>query len=61
MWSFLWNEFFLLMYSCVDAHMLHINSYCDAEDRVHLSPWLSYVRGAAAGCAATVGSYPLIL
>ncbi|KAL8140999.1 hypothetical protein V2J09_007020 [Rumex salicifolius] len=32
-----------------------------AEDHIHLSPYLSYVSGALAGCAATVGSYPFDL
>ncbi|KAF8017240.1 hypothetical protein BT93_H2433 [Corymbia citriodora subsp. variegata] len=32
-----------------------------AEDQVHLSPYLSYVSGALAGCAATIGSYPFDL
>lgn len=31
------------------------------DDHLRLSPYLSYVSGAAAGCAATVGSYPLDL
>ncbi|OIV95216.1 hypothetical protein TanjilG_21606 [Lupinus angustifolius] len=31
------------------------------EDHVNLSPYLSYVSGALAGCAATVGSYPFDL
>ncbi|KAM7467090.1 hypothetical protein LguiB_014652 [Lonicera macranthoides] len=31
------------------------------EDHVHLSPYLSYISGALAGCAATVGSYPFDL
>jgi hypothetical protein len=31
------------------------------EDHLHLSPYLSYVSGALAGCAATVGSYPFDL
>jgi solute carrier family 25 (mitochondrial thiamine pyrophosphate transporter), member 19 len=31
------------------------------EDHLHLSPYLSYVSGAIAGCAATVGSYPFDL
>ncbi|PRQ39159.1 putative mitochondrial carrier protein [Rosa chinensis] len=31
------------------------------EDHAHLSPYLSYVSGALAGCAATVGSYPFDL
>lgn len=28
---------------------------------MHLSPYLSYLSGALAGCAATVGSYPFDL
>jgi len=32
-----------------------------AEDHIQLSPYLSYVSGALAGCAATVGSYPFDL
>lgn len=32
-----------------------------SEDHMHLSPYLSYVSGALAGCAATVGSYPFDL
>ncbi|CAK7333153.1 unnamed protein product [Dovyalis caffra] len=31
------------------------------EDHIKLSPYLSYVSGALAGCAATVGSYPFDL
>ncbi|PNX67029.1 mitochondrial thiamine pyrophosphate carrier-like protein, partial [Trifolium pratense] len=31
------------------------------ENHTNLSPYLSYVSGAAAGCAATVGSYPFDL
>uniref|UniRef100_A0A2N9IBN1 Uncharacterized protein n=1 Tax=Fagus sylvatica TaxID=28930 RepID=A0A2N9IBN1_FAGSY len=31
------------------------------EDHIQLSPYLSYVSGALAGCAATVGSYPFDL
>ncbi|KAF5738714.1 mitochondrial thiamine pyrophosphate carrier isoform X1 [Tripterygium wilfordii] len=31
------------------------------DDHIHLSPYLSYVSGALAGCAATVGSYPFDL
>lgn len=33
----------------------------DAEDHINLSPYLSYISGALAGCAATVGSYPFDL
>ncbi|KAJ4722202.1 Mitochondrial carrier protein [Melia azedarach] len=32
-----------------------------AENHIHLSPYLSYVSGALAGCAATIGSYPFDL
>lgn len=32
-----------------------------SEDHIHLSPYLSFVSGALAGCAATVGSYPFDL
>lgn len=31
------------------------------DDHIRLSPYLSYVSGALAGCAATVGSYPFDL
>ncbi|KAK4796671.1 hypothetical protein SAY86_028997 [Trapa natans] len=31
------------------------------EDHIKLSPYLSYISGALAGCAATVGSYPFDL
>lgn len=31
------------------------------EDHIHLSPYLSFISGALAGCAATVGSYPFDL
>lgn len=33
----------------------------DAEAHSQLSPYLSYISGALAGCAATVGSYPFDL
>ncbi|XP_051130749.1 mitochondrial thiamine diphosphate carrier 2-like isoform X2 [Andrographis paniculata] len=32
-----------------------------SEEHVHVSPYLSYVSGSLAGCAATVGSYPFDL
>ncbi|XP_010524706.1 PREDICTED: mitochondrial thiamine pyrophosphate carrier-like [Tarenaya hassleriana] len=31
------------------------------EDHIHLSPYLSFISGALAGCAATLGSYPFDL
>lgn len=33
----------------------------DAENHIQLSSYLSYVSGALAGCAATIGSYPFDL
>lgn len=42
-----------------------IYRYClvfsDAEAHKQLSPYLSYISGALAGCAATIGSYPFDL
>ncbi|WZZ74496.1 hypothetical protein YC2023_085866 [Brassica napus] len=35
--------------------------FWNAEDHMHLSPYLSFVSGALAGCAATLGSYPFDL
>lgn len=35
--------------------------FLSAENHTNLSPYLSYVSGALAGCAATVGSYPFDL
>lgn len=32
-----------------------------SKDHIRLSPYLSYISGALAGCAATVGSYPFDL
>ncbi|XP_044484279.1 mitochondrial thiamine diphosphate carrier 2-like isoform X2 [Mangifera indica] len=32
-----------------------------AENHINLSPYLSYLSGALAGCAATIGSYPFDL
>ncbi|KAG6432113.1 hypothetical protein SASPL_103687 [Salvia splendens] len=40
----------------VDAHDIVI-----PRDHINISPYLSYVSGALAGCAATVGSYPFDL
>lgn len=41
--------------------MADVILFYDAEDHVNLSPYLSYISGALAGCAATVGSYPFDL
>lgn len=35
--------------------------FVSAENHINLSPYLSYISGALAGCAATVGSYPFDL
>lgn len=45
-----------------DCLILEINVFpFFAEDHIHLSPYLSFVSGALAGCAATLGSYPFDL
>ncbi|KAI3865831.1 hypothetical protein MKW98_019282 [Papaver atlanticum] len=49
--------------------LLMVMPYCSiglrcssmAQDHTHLSPYLSYLSGALAGCVATVGSYPFDL
>ncbi|KAI9089716.1 hypothetical protein K1719_029009 [Acacia pycnantha] len=45
----------------VTSPLLRFDSIPAAENHIHLSPYLSYVNGALAGCAATVGSYPFDL
>lgn len=35
--------------------------YFSPDDHLKLSPYLSYISGALAGCAATIGSYPFDL
>lgn len=54
MWLYLMFPRFLICRDC-----LFVCS--DAEDHIYLSPYLSYISGALAGCAATVGSYPFDL
>lgn len=34
---------------------------CVTENHINLSPYLSYMSGGLAGCAATIGSYPFDL
>jgi hypothetical protein len=48
--------------SCLISFICYgLIAYDDAEDHIHLSPYLSYISGALAGCTATVGSYPFDL
>ncbi|KAI5650724.1 hypothetical protein M9H77_36729 [Catharanthus roseus] len=53
-------------YTAIQFTVLHklktlVSGSSKSEDHIHLSPYLSYVSGALAGCAATVGSYPFDL
>ncbi|CAI0466797.1 unnamed protein product [Linum tenue] len=56
----------VMPYTAIQFAVLHkIKSFAAGSsktaDHIHLSPYLSYVSGALAGCAATVGSYPFDL
>ncbi|KAJ6853752.1 mitochondrial thiamine pyrophosphate carrier 1 isoform X2 [Iris pallida] len=58
--------FMYMPYSAIQFTVLHkLKTYAAGsskpEDHLKLSPYLSYVSGALAGCAATVGSYPFDL
>ncbi|GLT61028.1 hypothetical protein SLA2020_337640 [Shorea laevis] len=46
---------------CVHMFKTFAAGSSKTEDHIHLSPYLSYVSGALAGLAATVGSYPFDL
>ena len=47
---------------CISTILFNLLSFLSlSEDHLHLSPYLSYVSGALAGCAATIGSYPFDL
>ncbi|KAL8168143.1 hypothetical protein V2J09_009642 [Rumex salicifolius] len=53
-------------YTSIQFTVLHkfktyIAGSSKADDHIHLSPYLSYVSGALAGCTATIGSYPFDL
>ncbi|KAH7666808.1 Mitochondrial carrier protein [Dioscorea alata] len=53
-------------YTAIQFMVLHkLKSFAagssKTEDHLQLSPYLSYLSGALAGCAATVGSYPFDL
>ncbi|CAM8940586.1 unnamed protein product [Rhodiola kirilowii] len=56
----------VMPYTAIQFTVLHkIKTFAagssKAEDHSSLSPYLSYISGALAGCAATVGSYPFDL
>ncbi|MQM00567.1 hypothetical protein Taro_033310 [Colocasia esculenta] len=56
----------VMPYTAIQFTVLHMIKTVAAgssktEDHMQLSPYLSYVSGALAGCAATVGSYPFDL
>uniref|UniRef100_A0A803L362 Uncharacterized protein n=1 Tax=Chenopodium quinoa TaxID=63459 RepID=A0A803L362_CHEQI len=56
----------VMPYTSIQFTVLHkfktyMSGSSKAEDHIHLSPYLSYISGAVAGCAATVGSYPFDL
>ncbi|KAF7837836.1 mitochondrial thiamine diphosphate carrier 2-like [Senna tora] len=56
----------VMPYTAIQFTVLHklktfASGSSKSENHIHLSPYLSYVSGALAGCAATVGSYPFDL
>ncbi|CAN4106221.1 unnamed protein product [Withania somnifera] len=56
----------VMPYTAIQFAVLHklktfASGSSNSEDHVNLSPYLSYVSGALAGSAATVGSYPFDL
>ncbi|KAJ8421720.1 hypothetical protein Cgig2_003528 [Carnegiea gigantea] len=56
----------VMPYTAIQFTVLHkfktyMSGSSKAEDHTHLSPYLSYISGAVAGCAATIGSYPFDL
>lgn len=56
----------VMPYTAIQFTVLHkfkayVSGSSKAEDHIRLSPYLSYISGAVAGCAATVGSYPFDL
>ncbi|KAG8369980.1 hypothetical protein BUALT_Bualt14G0070000 [Buddleja alternifolia] len=56
----------VMPYTAIQFTVLHkfktlASGSSKSEDHINLSPYLSYVSGALAGCAATVGSYPFDL
>ncbi|XP_027338420.1 mitochondrial thiamine diphosphate carrier 2-like isoform X1 [Abrus precatorius] len=56
----------VMPYTAIQFTVLHkLKSFASGssktENHINLSPYLSYMSGALAGCAATVGSYPFDL
>ncbi|KAE9591092.1 hypothetical protein Lal_00021446 [Lupinus albus] len=56
----------VMPYTAIQFTVLHklktfASGSSKSENHINLSPYLSYVSGALAGCAATVGSYPFDL
>ncbi|CAO2839238.1 unnamed protein product [Amaranthus hypochondriacus] len=56
----------VMPYASIQFTVLHkLKTYMSGssktEDHIHLSPYLSYISGSIAGCAATVGTYPFDL
>ncbi|GLJ46065.1 hypothetical protein SUGI_0970450 [Cryptomeria japonica] len=56
----------VMPYTAIQFAFLHkfksfVAGSTKSEDHLRLSPYLSYVSGALAGCAATIGSYPFDL
>ncbi|KAK6138929.1 hypothetical protein DH2020_027327 [Rehmannia glutinosa] len=56
----------VMPYTAIQFTVLHklkslASGSSKSEDHINISPYLSYVSGALAGCAATVGSYPFDL
>ncbi|KAG0497449.1 hypothetical protein HPP92_001893 [Vanilla planifolia] len=58
--------FMYMPYTAIQFTVLHklktfASGSSKTEEHLRLSPYLSYVSGALAGCAATIGSYPFDL
>ncbi|KAL8201377.1 hypothetical protein R6Q57_012716 [Mikania cordata] len=56
----------VMPYTAIQFAVLHkVKTFASgsskSEDHIHLSPYLSFISGALAGCAATIGSYPFDL
>lgn len=54
------TEALLWVYAYLQPYLIYW-SFSLSEDHLDLSPYLSYVSGAIAGCTATIGSYPFDL
>ncbi|XP_075516312.1 mitochondrial thiamine diphosphate carrier 2-like isoform X2 [Primulina tabacum] len=56
----------VMPYTAIQFAVLHkvktlVSGSSKSEDHINLSPYLSFVSGGFAGCAATIGSYPFDL